>query len=263
MHIVDPQPEPTILSLQQPEIEKDVSSVPLCPLDTDVNDLSSYGDDSVVMTDDDNGFMVGPKRRQRASILLTSFDSPLGSPTTKTRTLSSSSSSLDVVSVLRIVSVEGDSHNHTTTATDATLQPTITTELNAGDDEVDAVPMSLSPMAEHTLLSRLHVSSSRRETLSPASVRSMMFDAIDQNSNNNPIVGTDEDEAELLVIACTTDSRNVDRNVDNNAMDRFVEGSRGVGVGRGQELGLGVGTAVDLSGVDVKGTEGRKYIIRS
>ena len=259
MHIVDPQTEPTILSLQQPEIEKDASSVPLCPLDTDVNDLSSYGDDSVVMTDDDSGFMVGPKRRQRASILLTSFDSPLGSPMTKTRTLSSSSS-LDVVSVLRIVSVEGDSHNHTTTATDATLQPTITTELNAGDDDDDdddAVPMSLSPMAEHTLLSRLHVSSSRRETLSPASVRSMMFDAIDQNSDNNPIVGTDEDEAELLVIACTTDSRNV----GSNAMDRFVEGSRGVG--RGQELGLGVGTAVDLSGVDVKGTEGRKNIIRS
>ena len=67
-----------------------------------------------------------------------------------------------------------------------------------------------------------------------------MFESMDQHQQQEQeqdpsAAADDDDEAELLVIACTT--------------DRSVDGGRG--------LGQGLGTAVDLSGVDVKGTEGR------
>ena len=255
------------------------------------NDVSTYGDDSVVMTDDETGFPVGPKRRQRASILLTSFDSPLGSPMSKTQPQplsSSSSSSLDIASVLRIVSVEADSHDNVTTTTamaTATFQPTLTTEINEinafdEDEDDDAMPMSSSPMVdtEHTLLSRLQVSSSRRETLSPASVRSMMFESMDQEQDqeqdqvqeqaqerelvrgqgqDNVAAADDDEEAELLVITYTTDRNTTDRGIDSS---RIVGQGLGLGLGLGQGSGVGVesgvAVAVDLSGVDVKGTEG-------
>jgi hypothetical protein len=125
----------------------------------------------------DNPCSAGPKRRQRASILLTSFDSPLGSPAGKA-----------APAPLAAGTAEAEAGGAPTVVRMVSAEPSFEEMAAAGghDDEEGGTtePMSISPVADRSL------SSSRRVTLSPASARSLMLAAIhdddDDDDNDYP-----------------------------------------------------------------------------